>query len=57
MQATQIELTPEERAELESWTLRGKTEQRLALRARIVLAADHLTRHSGWHFENLKRAQ
>ena len=40
VQATHIELTPEERAELEVWARRGKTEQRLALRARIVLAAD-----------------
>lgn len=40
MRATEIRLTPEERTELESWAGNGKTEQRLALRARIVLAAD-----------------
>lgn len=34
-----LQLTEEERAELERWTRRAKTSQALALRARIVLAA------------------
>lgn len=36
--ATAIVLTPEERRTLESWVRAGSTEQRLTLRARIVLA-------------------
>lgn len=34
-----IELTPEERVNLESWTRSGRTEQRIAFRGKIVLAA------------------
>ena len=34
-----IELTPEERSTLESWSRSGKTEQRLAFRSKIILAA------------------
>jgi transposase len=34
-----IELTPEERSTLESWSRSGKTEQRLAFRSNIILAA------------------
>lgn len=37
--ATYITLTDEERAQLTAWTRNGTTEQRMALRARIVLAA------------------
>ena len=33
----QIELTPEQRSTLELWLRSGKTEQRLALRARMIL--------------------
>lgn len=33
----EIELTPEQRSTLESWLRSGKTEQRLALRARMIL--------------------
>jgi transposase len=33
----QIELTPEDRAKLESWLRSGKAEQRLVLRARMIL--------------------
>lgn len=41
---TSLELSAEERAELESWARRRKTAQGLALRARIVLlAADGLS--------------
>ncbi len=36
---TALELTPENRSALESWVRAGKTERRLAERARIVLAA------------------
>ncbi len=39
MEATPIQLTSEEQKLLESWAKNGKTEQRLALRARIILAA------------------
>jgi transposase len=35
-----IELTPEERAALESWARSGKTEQRAVFRGKIILAAD-----------------
>lgn len=38
-QATPIELTEQEQAELSAWCRQGSTEQRLALRARIILAA------------------
>lgn len=37
--ATQISLTEEDRAELSQWARSGTTEQRLALRARIILGA------------------
>ncbi len=37
--AASVTPTVEERSKLEEWSRRGKTEQRLALRARIVLAA------------------
>lgn len=37
--ATVITLTDEERAQLTAWTRQGTTEQRMAMRARIVLAA------------------
>ena len=37
--AIEIQLDAEARAALESWVRSGKTEQRLALRARIILAA------------------
>lgn len=38
-QATVIELSEEDRRTLESWTRSGSTEQRLVLRAKIILAA------------------
>ena len=34
-----IELTPEEQSVLENWSRSGKTEQRLAFRSKIILAA------------------
>ena len=34
-----VELTPEERLTLESWSRSGKTEQRLAFRSKVILAA------------------
>jgi len=34
-----IELTPEEQSALENWSRSGKTEQRLAFRSKIILAA------------------
>src|SRR6516165_3809922 len=37
--ATPIELTPEERQTLETWVRSSTTEQRLVLRARLILAA------------------
>ena len=37
--ATQISLTEQDRATLQQWARSGTTEQRLALRARIILAA------------------
>ena len=37
--ATIIELTPEEKTSLESWTRSGKAEQRMAFRSRIIMAA------------------
>ena len=37
--ATTVEVTKEDRAELERWLHAAKTEQRLAFRARVVLAA------------------
>lgn len=37
--ATPLSLTPEQRSTLEAWVRAGKTERRLAERARIVLAA------------------
>jgi transposase len=37
--ASQIELSPEEHTMLESWTRAGKTEQRTAFRAKIILAS------------------
>lgn len=37
--ATTVEVTEDERAELERWLRSAKTEQRLAFRARVVLAA------------------
>ena len=36
---TALTLTPEDRSTLESWVRAGKTERRLAERARMVLAA------------------
>ena len=36
---TGLTLTPEDRSTLESWVRAGKTERRLAERARMVLAA------------------
>ena len=36
---TQISLTEQDRATLQQWARSGTTEQRLALRARIILAA------------------
>lgn len=40
-----IELSDKDRETLSSWTRAGKTEQRLAMRARIVLAASRGTRN------------
>lgn len=40
MRAAEIQLTPEEHTELQNWLNQGKTEQRMALRARIILAAE-----------------
>lgn len=40
MRATTIELNGSEREELRSWTRNGKTEQRMFLRAQIILFAD-----------------
>jgi transposase len=37
--APMIELTPEEQSALENWSRSGKTEQRLAFRSKIILAA------------------
>ena len=37
--AKRVELTPEDLATLLLWEASGKTEQRLATRARVVLAA------------------
>ena len=37
--ATRIELSPQERAVLKAWTRQGKTEQRYAFRACVVLMA------------------
>ena len=38
MRAAEIALTSEQRATLQSWLTAGKTEQRLAFRAQIILA-------------------
>jgi transposase len=38
MRAAEIALTSEQRATLQSWLMAGKTEQRLAFRAQIILA-------------------
>jgi hypothetical protein len=35
-----VALTSEQRTTLQSWVTAGKTEQRLALRAQIILALD-----------------
>jgi transposase len=40
MRATKIELNDIEREKLQSWTRNGKTEQRMSLRAQIILLAD-----------------
>ncbi len=40
MRATTIELNESEREMLRSWTRNGKTEQRMSLRAQIILLAD-----------------
>ena len=40
MRATKIELNDIEREKLRSWTRNGKTEQRMSLRAQIILLAD-----------------
>ena len=40
MRAVEVALTDEQRATLRSWTAAGKTEQRLAFRAQIMLALD-----------------
>lgn len=37
--ASVIELTPEEKATLESWSRSGKTEQRMSFRGKIIIAA------------------
>jgi hypothetical protein len=40
MRAAEVTLTSEQRATLHSWLTAGKTEQRLAFRAQIILAVD-----------------
>jgi transposase len=40
MRAAEVTLTSEQRATLHSWLMAGKTEQRLAFRAQIILAVD-----------------
>ena len=40
MRAAEVTLTSEQRATLHSWLRAGKTEQRLAFRAQIILALD-----------------
>jgi transposase len=40
MRAAEVVLTSEQRATLQSWLTAGKTEQRLAFRAQIILALD-----------------
>src|SRR6516164_1804643 len=40
MRAAEMALTSEQRATLQSWLAAGKTEQRLAFRAEIILALD-----------------
>jgi len=44
----QVELNPQERETLQAWSRRGRTNQALAMRARIVLlAAEGVERYGG----------